>query len=332
MRYYLAHSGVKKMHWHQRRWQNPDGSLTDAGFIHYYGHPRIRKKKEVVFDDFLNKDGTLNRAGEEKLKSLEWRNIEKGKRNEKDQKYVTEYVKAMHKRLSKAGYDDETGTISKKAKVRRFAGESDDTKYADKPKYASITNFDREQYKLWSRRGELFEDKNEKLYEYTYRPTKELNIAKAKDIYDYLYSHFGDKKIKSFQVESPEADIFYYAFVDKFGNTKIKDFQESMKISANVVSVDQKGKSATHVDRYMSDYADAMNKLNAKFIVSTLYTGGPTKQNKELQKYFKSKGYDAMVDIQDAMINDLPIIIFDPKESLTLKKKKRLSRITNFDG
>jgi len=32
---YLAHHGIKGMHWGVRRYQNPDGSLTDAGKQHY---------------------------------------------------------------------------------------------------------------------------------------------------------------------------------------------------------------------------------------------------------------------------------------------------------
>ena len=43
--YYIMHHGVKGQHKGNRRWQNTDGSLTDAGFIHYYGHPRIRKRR-----------------------------------------------------------------------------------------------------------------------------------------------------------------------------------------------------------------------------------------------------------------------------------------------
>lgn len=43
---YIMHHGVPRQQWHHRRWQNPDGSYTDAGFIHYYGHPRIRGQKK----------------------------------------------------------------------------------------------------------------------------------------------------------------------------------------------------------------------------------------------------------------------------------------------
>lgn len=32
---YLAHDGVKNMKWGVRRWQNPDGTLTPAGKVHY---------------------------------------------------------------------------------------------------------------------------------------------------------------------------------------------------------------------------------------------------------------------------------------------------------
>ena len=42
----LYHHGVKGQHWGQRRWQNPDGSLTPAGYAHYgYKGDNIRISK-----------------------------------------------------------------------------------------------------------------------------------------------------------------------------------------------------------------------------------------------------------------------------------------------
>ena len=35
---YLIHYGVPGQRWGERRWQNEDGSLTEEGYIHYYGN------------------------------------------------------------------------------------------------------------------------------------------------------------------------------------------------------------------------------------------------------------------------------------------------------
>ena len=37
----LAHAGIKGMHWGQRRYQNEDGSYTEAGMIRRYGHGHL---------------------------------------------------------------------------------------------------------------------------------------------------------------------------------------------------------------------------------------------------------------------------------------------------
>lgn len=45
----LYHFGILGMKWGHRRWQNKDGSLTPAGYIHYYGHPRPKNETGPVY-------------------------------------------------------------------------------------------------------------------------------------------------------------------------------------------------------------------------------------------------------------------------------------------
>ena len=44
---YLIHYGVPGQKWGQRQWQNPDGSLTPEGYIHYYGESRFKSPEEL---------------------------------------------------------------------------------------------------------------------------------------------------------------------------------------------------------------------------------------------------------------------------------------------
>lgn len=58
---YISHHGIKGMHWGIRRYQNPDGSLTDAGRKHY----AVRESKGSFLD--LNRtfmDADLKKANE----------------------------------------------------------------------------------------------------------------------------------------------------------------------------------------------------------------------------------------------------------------------------
>lgn len=66
MRYYVGtvfygddiwHYGVKGQKKGVRRYQNPDGSLTQEGYVHYgrNPHPRARKKAKPTFKSFIKK-------------------------------------------------------------------------------------------------------------------------------------------------------------------------------------------------------------------------------------------------------------------------------------
>lgn len=47
---YLAHHGIKGMHWGVRRYQNPDGNLTDLGRKLYYGKDATLSTKGIEFN------------------------------------------------------------------------------------------------------------------------------------------------------------------------------------------------------------------------------------------------------------------------------------------
>ena len=52
----IQHYGSKGMKWHHRRWQNPDGSYTAAGRVHY-GIGQARTDKDIKKDLRAAADG-----------------------------------------------------------------------------------------------------------------------------------------------------------------------------------------------------------------------------------------------------------------------------------
>lgn len=52
----LYHHGIKGQKWGHRRYQNPDGSLTDEGYLRYYGKGKKLKSTEQLKKDFPSYD------------------------------------------------------------------------------------------------------------------------------------------------------------------------------------------------------------------------------------------------------------------------------------
>ena len=62
---YIAHYGIKGMHWGERRYQNVDGSLTDAGRSRYGITSRMRwgeETRKAVSEWYSNHKKNATRA------------------------------------------------------------------------------------------------------------------------------------------------------------------------------------------------------------------------------------------------------------------------------
>lgn len=107
---YLEHHGIKGQRWGERRYQNPDGSLTALG------KQRLSKGK------YLNDDGTLNKRGHIKAQKHD------GKIQAKRDKYVAKTrANALAKaQAAKKAKDDDVKNIEdikKRTELNRLSNE-----------------------------------------------------------------------------------------------------------------------------------------------------------------------------------------------------------------
>ena len=114
----IAHHGVKGQSWGKRQWQNPDGSLTPAGRIHYgIGKAREVAKKVLSYD--------VGKGVSDKIRDLKY-----GKT------YDTDVIGNYKSKLGKTQYTNLDGTLNEKGKklASEFTTKEIDknTKYFDK--------------------------------------------------------------------------------------------------------------------------------------------------------------------------------------------------------
>lgn len=68
----LVHFGIPGMKWYRRRWQNPDGSLTLAGYEHYgYTKKGVLTKKGKKYEEKRIKKMNLNDSEKKEEKSIQ---------------------------------------------------------------------------------------------------------------------------------------------------------------------------------------------------------------------------------------------------------------------
>lgn len=253
----LCHHGIPGMHWGVRRYQNYDGTLTPAGKERY-------KKilKEIDFDDTSDYYPQM------------WR-------NDKIQ------VRESGVRIGRK-YD----SIKKGSTFQRLADAGEP--FDSKRKYVSILPGDNKTYiKAYKDLGIKNVDK---ALNYKFKATKDVKVAKGKEVADYVLNTFGNQTLKT-----------SYDIRDQLWLTSAIDNKHLKMLSSS-----DDVKFMKNLKKMWNKADDAVNDFFHKSVFKN------AKMSSNVLDHFAELGYDAIVDIEDVMFTDYPLILLNPEKSVEL--------------
>jgi hypothetical protein len=236
---------------------------------------------------FQNKDGSLTPEGRKRLEKAY-----KGSAWERSDK---EYYK--YQDMSREKYGLDKNIIKKGTEIHRIANEKEPID--KKEKYVSITDNDYHSYR--EMQDMLGIDYNKPWGNYTYIAKHDLKIANADEVMNHVLEKYGDVKLKNLVKTNEEFSG------GGFGNPSYKYKKEY--------------KDKDHVE--IDDERDYMGHVHGE--VTTKIHEIMTTNTSEVSKYFKEKGYDGLVDIEDFnTVAEYPVILTTPVDSIQLKEYKEL--------
>lgn len=164
-----------------------------------------------------------------------------------------------------------------------------------------------------------------------YMLTKDLKVATADAVQDYILKTAGDDTIRDLIKKSKKGSDTLKAFLDKYGDTKTVDIYDinAVRRASRLLEKQTKLKeeyAAKKVPFFdtqeknrrknaLAAFDNAMAKLDDQTNVTSKISSLMYRNKEPMIEYFKSKGYNAMVDNEDRASGtaDYPLIIFDMK-------------------
>lgn len=238
---------------------------------------------------YQNRDGSLTELGYQRFKE-----------KFKDQENVKWRTMNKEKAGLKIG-DKDYDTLPKGTTIRRAS--ASDSERMSGSKYTYITGEDAYHYHESLSNGLLgYGSKGTTSgYEYEYKAKKDLKIANAKTVNEYLYSKYGNERIKD--------------LMDKYGDLQIGE--------GNDISYEYLQKGITKGEKALYD---ALNGYKGELpsFKKQYMTNNSEHISQEVVNGLKKLGYDGMCDIEDYGHYEYPMVIFDAEKNFESQKVKKL--------
>lgn len=165
-------------------------------------------------------------------------------------------------------------------------------------------------------------------YEYRYELNKDIKIASARQVSDYIIDKYGTTYVKDLPVNwsnfynvSQKVAPLAVETLKKIGDIKLSSLYKTMD------DVEQIMRSNTYLKNVTDEQSLALSMASHESLKSLMYkTMLKTPDNAEdVFNEFKKRGYDAIIDPEDKIGGyDYPMIILNPSEVMKVTSKKKI--------
>lgn len=217
----IYHHGIRGQKWGVRRFQNPDGTLTDRGKKH------LEEMKQQHGEYYKSKhDGS-----------------DISTRNDKYNVFTSNYLKKYGIDDTRKDYD----VISKGTSINRYANSGE--KIDSKRKYASITKEDESNYHEMI--DMLALDFHKPYAKYVYSAKKDLKVAKGEEVVNHILETYGNKTIKEVYESSKNIESL---LLDQLKNKKDKNMYTALENQQDIYEKFIQNTMKKKIDNIVDDF------------------------------------------------------------------------------